>query len=476
MKFFSLKNKFYIFTLTITFVSWVLILAVVMFGLRNLILSLTEDFLETRSELLASSLPLSYFEEGDPALERWLETIRQTPPDFLDTGIDSDSSYQIWYKSKVIASSYNSPVMPVPTKEGISFFFDEEQDDLIVWQTYARKIKGVDAWAVATEDMEFAFDGAISFVVVAFFFIGENFPLIYLVLPFSFIALFWGINRSLKPLTKISDQFAERSKNDLLPYSAKAIPNEIRPIIDAFNYKQDVIQRNESELDASLESEKRFTANAAHELLTPLAAIKTEAQLRERQTTDLEQKEGLRAISLRVDRATHTVEQLVTLARLDPKTLQEKSKEIDLLKIVQNVSADLGNKIKDKAIDFDVTASNTNRINGLPSALTFLCRNLVDNAVRYCSEDGIIRIAITQDENDLILSIKNTGRPLPDYMKDYIFERFVRGAGEQETGSGLGMSIVKRVADIHKAEIVLSDPEDMVGVQVDVIFPLKESA
>ncbi|WP_419904228.1 ATP-binding protein [Kiloniella sp.] len=295
-----------------------------------------------------------------------------------------------------------------------------------------------------------------------------------MVIPLSFLALLWGINKSLEPLTKVSNQFAERPKNDLLPYSAKAISNEIRPLIDAFNYKLEVIQRNQDELDASLESEKRFTANAAHELLTPLAAIKTEAQLRERQTSDSEQKEGLRAISQRVDRATHTVEQLVTLARLDPKTLQEKAKEIDLLKIVQNVSADLGNKIKEKSIDFDISALNTNRINGLPSALTFLCRNLVDNAVRYCSVDGIVRITISQDDDKFILSIKNTGRPLPDYMKDYIFERFVRGAGEQETGSGLGMSIVKRVADIHKAEIVLSDPEDIVGVQVDVIFALEE--
>ncbi|MFD2207394.1 ATP-binding protein [Kiloniella antarctica] len=476
MKFYSLKNRFHIYTLTITAISWILILAVVMFGMRNLLLSLTEDALESRSELLASALPLSYFEEGNPALEKWLETIRQSPPEFVDTGLDSDSSYQVWYKGKVIASSYISPIMPVPTKEGISLFTDKEQDDVIVWQTYAKKIKGVDAWAVATEDMEFAFDGSLTFIVLAFFFIGENFPLIYLVLPLSFISLFWGINRSLKPLVKISDQFSERAKSNLLPFSVKAVPSEIWPIVESFNYNLEIIHRNQSELELSLESEKRFTANAAHELLTPLAAIKTEAQLRERQTTDPEQKEGLIAISLRVDRATHTVEQLVTLARLDPNTLHEKTKEVDLHKIIQNVSADLGDKIKDKSIDFDINALNINQIHGLPSALTFLCRNLVDNAVRYCQKKGIVRITISQSHTNLTLSVKNTGRPLPDYMKDYIFERFVRGAGEQETGSGLGMSIVKRVADIHKAEIILSDPEDLVGLQVDVIFPIKEKS
>ncbi len=474
MKFFSLKGRFFIYTLSITFVSWVLILAVVMFGLKNLIVSLTEDSLEIRSQLLASSLPLSYFEEGDPALTAWLKEITQNPPDFLDTGIDSDSSYQIWYKGKLIIGSYISPVMPVPTEEGSNIFYDEEQDDTIVWLTHATPIEGTDAWAVATEDMEFVFEGTITFILVAFLFIGESFPLIYLVLPISFITLLWGINRSLAPLIKVSDQIAEKSKDDLSPYIKKSIPNEIRPVIDAFNHKLEIIQRNQNELDASLESEKRFTANAAHELLTPLAAIKSEAQLRERQTTDPVQKEGLVAISKRVDRATHTVEQLVTLARLDPKTLQEKATEVDLLKIIQNVSADLGNKIKDKSIDFDIVALNTNQVQGLPSALTFLCRNLVDNAVRYCSEEGIVRITITEDDRNLILSIKNTGRPLPDYLRDYIFERFVRGPGEQETGSGLGMSIVKRVADIHKSEIVLSDPDDMVGVQVDVIFPITD--
>jgi signal transduction histidine kinase len=472
MTFFSVKARLYLYTFSITSLTWALVFATVIFGLKGLVISLTEDALEIRSEILASALPLSYFDEGDPALTNWLEQIAQTPPDFVDTGIDSDSSYQIWYNGEVIIKSYISPTMPEPTKEGASSFFDQIQDDDIIWLTHATKIEGKNAWAVATEDMELAFEGIIPFSLVIFIFIGENFPYVFVILPLSFIGLFLGIKKAISPIIEISEKLETREDKDTSIIKLKRNPIEIRALIDKINVCNEVIRRHETELNVSLESEKKFTANAAHELLTPLAAIKSEAQLRERQTNDPVQKEGLAAISLRVDRATHTVEQLVTLARLDPKTAQEKLKDVNLCNIIQNVSAELGNKINEKNIDFRISLSDQCNLKGLASAISVLCRNLVDNAVRYCSENGVVSIEVFSNASNLTLRIKNTGRPIPDYMRDYIFDRFVRGAGEEETGSGLGMSIVKRVAEIHRAEVLLSDPEDMTGVQVDVIFPI----
>ncbi|KKJ75917.1 hypothetical protein WH95_16145 [Kiloniella litopenaei] len=472
MTFFSVKARLYLYTFSITTLTWILVLAAVIVGLRAVVISLTEDALEIRSEILASALPLSYFDEGDPALVNWLEQVAQTPPDFVDTGIDSDSSYQIWYNGEVIIKSYISPTMPEPSQEGASSFFDHVQDEDIVWLTHATKIKGKDAWAVATEDMELAFEGIVPFSLIIFVFIGENFPYVFIILPLSFISLFFGIKKAISPIIEISNKIEARVDNDTSSIKIKKNPIEIKALIDEINLCYEVIRRNETELNTSLESEKKFTANAAHELLTPLAAIKSEAQLRERQTNDPVQKEGLAAISLRVDRATHTVEQLVTLARLDPKTAQEKLKDVNLCNIIQNVSAELGNKISEKNIDFRISLSDNCNLKGLVSAISVLCRNLVDNAVRYCSENGTVSIEVFSNSSNLILRIKNTGRPIPDYMRDYIFDRFVRGAGEEETGSGLGMSIVKRVAEIHRAEVLLSDPEDMIGVQVDVIFPV----
>ncbi|WP_421781414.1 sensor histidine kinase [Kiloniella litopenaei] len=472
MTFFSVKTRLYFYTFSITSLTWALVFATVIFGLKGLVISLTEDALKIRSEILASALPLSYFDEGDPALTNWLEQIAQTPPDFVDTGIDSDSSYQIWYNGEVIIKSYISPTMPEPTKEGASSFFDQIQDDDIIWLTHATKIKGKNAWAVATEDMELAFEGIIPFSLVIIIFIGENFPYVFIILPLSFIGLFFGIKKGISSITEVSDNIETREDRDTSIIKLKKNPIEIKSLIDRINLCYEVIRRNETELKTSLESEKKFTANAAHELLTPLAAIKSEAQLRERQTNDPVQKEGLAAISLRVDRATHTVEQLVTLARLDPKTAQEKLKEVNLCNIIQNVSAELGNRINEKNIDFRISLSDQCHLKGLASAISVLCRNLIDNAVRYCSENGTVSIEVFSTSSNLTLRIKNTGRPIPDYMRDYIFDRFVRGAGEEETGSGLGMSIVKRVAEIHRAEVLLSDPEDMIGVQVDVIFPV----
>lgn len=472
MKFFSVKGRLYFYTFFITSLTWVLVYATVIFGLKGLVISLTEDELEVRSKILASALPLNFFDEDDRALEKWLEQVSQKTPDFVEAGIDSDSSYQIWYNGEVIIKSYISPTMPEPIKEGPGSFFDQAQDDDITWLTHAIKIKGKNAWAVATEDMELAFEGIFPFTMVIFIFISENFPYIYLILPLSFVGIFFGIKKGISPIIKISDQIEASEDKDVSVIRLKDNPIEIKPLIDKINLCYEVIRRNETELKLSLESEKKFTANAAHELLTPLAAIKSEAQLRERQTNDPSQKEGLEAISLRVDRATHTVEQLVTLARLDPKTAQEKLKDVNLCNVIQNVSAELGNKISDKEIDFRVSLPDRCTIKGLTSAIGVLCRNLIDNAVRYCPDNGIVSIDVLSDDFHHTLRIKNTGRPIPEYMRDYIFDRFVRGAGEEETGSGLGMSIVKRVAEIHRAEVLLSDPEDMTGVQVDVIFPV----
>ncbi|WP_299380852.1 sensor histidine kinase [uncultured Kiloniella sp.] len=136
------------------------------------------------------------------------------------------------------------------------------------------------------------------------------------------------------------------------------------------------------------------------------------------------------------------------------------------------MSAELGNKISKKEIDFRVSLPDQCHLKGLASAIGVLCRNLIDNAVRYCPENGVVSIEVFSNDLQHTLRIKNTGRPIPEYMRDYIFDRFVRGAGEEETGSGLGMSIVKRVAEIHSAEVLLSDPEDMTGVQVEVTFPI----
>ncbi|WP_417429569.1 sensor histidine kinase [Kiloniella sp.] len=472
MTFFSVKTRLYYYTLSITLLTWVLVFATVIVGLKGLVVTLTEDELEVRSEILASALPISYFDENDQALINWLEQISQNPPSFIDAGIASDSSYQIWYNGEVIIKSYISPTMPEPTKEGPSSFFDPEQDDEIVWLTHATKIKGKNAWAVATEDMELAFDGIFPFGLVIFIFISEYFPYVFVVLPLSFVCIFWGIKKGITPIINISSKIEAREGRDRSIIKFDENPIEIKALVDEINLCYGVIRRNETELNTSLESEKKFTANAAHELLTPLAAIKSEAQLRERQTNDPVQKEGLVAISLRVDRATHTVEQLVTLARLDPKTAQEKLKDVNLCKIIQNVSAELGNKISKKEIDFRVFLPDHCHLKGLASAIGVLCRNLIDNAVRYCPENGVVSIEVFSNDLQHTLRIKNTGRPIPEYMRDYIFDRFVRGAGEEETGSGLGMSIVKRVAEIHSAEVLLSDPEDMTGVQVEVIFPI----
>ena len=252
-----------------------------------------------------------------------------------------------------------------------------------------------------------------------------------LILPVAAGLLFWAVGRALRPLDSLAEQVAARSSEDLSPLAVDVVA-EVEPLVDAFN---GFARR----LGDRLHHERGFTANAAHELLTPLAAIKSEAQLARRTgATDPSTWQG---IEQRVDRASHLVEQLVALSRVD-HGLPERE-PVDLGRLLQDLVAEHGHRIDEKGLDFELELGPCRAVQGAPQAIRSALRNLLDNALGYVPERGKVRVALQEHGNKAVVAFESSGDTIPESLRTRLFERFVRGPGEERSGSGLGLSIVQ---------------------------------
>ncbi|MDD2815763.1 MAG: ATP-binding protein [Thiotrichaceae bacterium] len=287
-------------------------------------------------------------------------------------------------------------------------------------------------------------------------------------LPLLAILIWLSIGRGLKPLKQITYELTLRTHDQLQPVSTQAVPVEIKSVIDALN---SLFQR----LENAFENERRFTADAAHELRTPLSGLKVQAQVALRSEDPQVRQQALQKILIGVDHASHLVSQLLTLARMDsPQPLSIKT--IDLQKVVQQVLNNLMEKALEKNQDLGLMVQTENTlIQGNAEALEILLRNFVDNALRYTPELGEVTVSIVQVAmGALCLSVSDNGIGIAPEQREKIFERFYRGNHQHIQGSGLGLSIVQRIAELHNLRIELCDPPQGSGLVVNVYFPVVE--
>jgi len=282
--------------------------------------------------------------------------------------------------------------------------------------------------------------------------------------------LFWlGTGRGLTPLKRVAADVAKRSAHDLSPLPDHGVPTEIEPLTRELNT---LLQQ----LRNTFDRERRFTSDAAHELRTPLASIKTQAQVAGRTDVDTERQQALKHIDAGVNRATHLVGQLLTLAQLDPATAVQKFKTVNLCHVVEGVIADLALAAHAKEIDIGISECQAENFNGNADMLAILVRNLLDNAIRYTPVGGVVDAAVTQDDRGVLLTVTDTGPGVSAAERPRILERFYRGTTEnQASGCGLGLSIVKRIAELHDANLMLDQPENGQGLRVSIVFPRSQS-
>jgi two-component system sensor histidine kinase QseC len=242
------------------------------------------------------------------------------------------------------------------------------------------------------------------------------------------------------------------------------VPGELHPIIEQTNR---LLER----VAASIEQERRFTADAAHEIRTPLAAIRTHAQVAIAATDRAERDHALALVVQASDRATHLLGQLLTMARLDSVSLISGFVVCDLRCIAVDVIADLTPQALDKNVECMLNEGNVASVKGDPALLAVLVRNLVDNAIRYSPAGSAVTVTIRQVEGEVKLVVTDQGPGIPAEERQRVMSRFTRLAGNDAPGSGLGLSIALRIAELHNATLVLTDGPAEQGLSVVLVLP-----
>jgi two-component system sensor histidine kinase QseC len=270
-----------------------------------------------------------------------------------------------------------------------------------------------------------------------------------------------AIRQGLRPLNVVADQIAVREPEHLDALEPATAPEEIRPLIESINHLF-------ARVEQTLESEKRFTADAAHELRTPLAALAAQAQVALRARDEGERSHAFDQLIASSRRAARLVDQLLTLARLDPADPAPVA-VVELDRLAEDVCALHGVLAIENHVTLELDAVPTT-VAGDADMLRVLMRNLIDNAIRYTPAGGRVLVEVREQ----MLSVTDTGPGIPASERERVFDRFHRLAGQDTEGSGLGLSIVTRIADRHGAAIHLADgfaSANGDGLRVSVEFP-----
>ncbi|MDH4134713.1 MAG: ATP-binding protein, partial [Gammaproteobacteria bacterium] len=281
-------------------------------------------------------------------------------------------------------------------------------------------------------------------------------------LPVLGLLIWFGVGAGLRSLRTLSEQVAVRRPENLTPLDDASAPSEIAPLVKGLN-------RLFARVHASLENERRFTADAAHELRTPLAAIRAQAQVAQASTTAPERSRALDKLLEGCDRAAHTVDQLLTLARLEPEQPRSHERH-DLRALAAAVIAEQAPAAISRHIDLQLAEGDAAPVACEPALIAILMRNLIDNAIRYSPPHSVVRVDVVPTAEGIEFSVTDQGPGIPGTEQERVWERFYRVLGTGESGSGLGLSIVKRIADLHHATACFAPNAEHAGLRVSVLF------
>ena len=278
-------------------------------------------------------------------------------------------------------------------------------------------------------------------------------------LPALALAIWLGVGSGLRPLSEVRAQLARRSAADLAPLETARAPAEIEPLLAELN-------RLFGRIEQAMGRERRLTADAAHELRTPLAVLSTQAQVARRALDDASRNEALDALVDGAERAARLIEQMLTLARLESGQTAATA-SLELREIVRAAMAEVASRALAKGIEMELADGPPVWLEGHAALLGVLARNLIDNAVRYTQPGGRVQAAVRPGP---MLEIRDNGPGVPAGELSRLGERFHRLAGQNESGSGLGLSIVLRIAELHGARVNFAPAEPGRGLAVSVSF------
>jgi two-component system sensor histidine kinase TctE len=305
----------------------------------------------------------------------------------------------------------------------------------------------------------------------------------FVILPLAVLLVWLALVRGIKPLSQLEERIRARKPDDLSPLDDKTVPLEVAPLVSSVN---DLLTR----LKDSIATQKRFLADAAHQLKTPLAGLRMQADLAQREGFNAEElKQSLKQIGRSSIRATHTVNQLLALARAESSGQTIAPQPCDLAQLTMEAVQDSVPRSMDKHIDLGYDGSQPGspgvQLEGNPTLLKEMIRNLLDNAINYTpsssAHPGVITARVLADPfgHVLVLQVEDSGPGIPEAERELVFQPFYRALGTNVDGSGLGLPIVLEIARQHNADITLEDNHPgrtPPGTRVTVRFVLNEEA
>lgn len=367
-------------------------------------------------------------------------------------------AFQVYHHGKQVAHSANAPTTPL-AGPGKAFTegFQTLKIEGTAWRVFAAFGREQDVQVYVGEQMD-------SREAILWAILRSTFWPMALALPILGLAAWWAVRQGVTPLHELGHKLTERHPKDLTPIVLDHAPTEMTPMLEGLN---GLFQR----ISELMESERRFTADAAHELRTPIAAIRAQAQVAQAETDHALRQHALQATLEGCDRATRLVEQLLTLSRLETGSTPVLG-QLDLSGLVRRVMADAATQAIQKQQTIELDAPDMCPVAGDATLLMVLVRNLVDNAIRYSPSGAHIHVQLSHEGAAPTLTIEDSGPGMsPDDLKR-IGERFFRVMGTGQSGSGLGWSIAMRIANVHGAVLQVDRSTTLGGLKVVVRFAI----
>ena len=280
----------------------------------------------------------------------------------------------------------------------------------------------------------------------------------YVILPVAVLLVWFALARGIAPLSQLQQRIQRRQSHDLSPIDEHDVPEEVAPLVRAIN---ELLTR----LDQSMATQKHFLADAAHQLKTPLAGLRTQAELAQREIDagggDAQSvRRSLQHIARSSQRAAHMVNQLLAMARAEDEEQARRTQDFSLVRLATDTVQDFVPKAMDKRIDLgyegpEAGTDTVPRLHGQPLLVREMIRNLVDNALQYTPGGGTVTVRVMLDPYGqvLVLQVEDTGPGIPEAEREKVFQPFYRALGTNVDGSGLGLAIVKEIAERHGATV-----------------------
>ena len=410
-------------------------------------------------------LSIAQAQNGDAGFTRIQEYLDENGLSvmYIDFGEDGDAqqaedahdyetklAFQIWdNEGNLVVKSYNAPLEPLTTQQS---GFNNIVVDQFNWRTFSLLSSNQQYRCITAERIDVRNDLIVKIS-------NDLFYMFIFLVPALSLVLYVSIDRGLKPLQRLAAQINRRGGDNLELITNDYKYTEIVTIKSALNQ---LLHR----LNETLAREKRITSDAAHELRTPLAAIRLHTELAKNANNREQQNESLDQVIQGVDRTTHMVEQLLTLARLEPELLANDFADVDLSSVIIEECALLSPLAIKKEIDISFEETDAEVINGHEPSLRLLVRNLLTNAISYTPVGGEVSISLAKQEQCSVLVVEDSGPGILEEDRERVIERFYRVNNHQAPGCGIGLSIVDRVVQMHQGSLMLTQADSGQGLKV----------